>query len=137
MASTAVRSEKEQLEYDPIIAEVIQNRLRNISLEMATTLIRTSGSPILSEAKDFCCAIFDRKVEHIGFSGYVIAHMGSSLEGVRAVGGDDRLAGGVGRGRHLLDERGIGERARVTCEQRFEPRIEARRQLETHLANIV
>ncbi len=85
MASTAVRSEQEQLEYDPIIAEVIQNRLRNISLEMATTLIRTSGSPILSEAKDFCCAIFDRKVEHIGFSGYVIAHMGSSLEGVRAV----------------------------------------------------
>ena len=71
--------------YDPIAAEVLENRLRNISLEMATTLIRTSGSPILSEAKDFCTAVFDRKGEHIGFSGYVIAHLGSSLEGVRSV----------------------------------------------------
>jgi N-methylhydantoinase B len=71
--------------YDPIAAEVLQNRLVNISLEMATTLIHTSGSPILSEAKDFCTAIFDRKGEHIGFSGYVIAHLGSSLQGVRSV----------------------------------------------------
>jgi N-methylhydantoinase B len=71
--------------YDPIAAEVLENRLRNISLEMATTLIHTSGSPILSEAKDFCTAIFDRKGEHIGFSGYVVAHLGSSLEGVRSV----------------------------------------------------
>src|SRR5947207_14402911 len=71
--------------YDPIAAEVLQNRLRNISLEMATTLIHTSGSPILSEAKDFCTAVFDRKGEHIGFSGYVIAHLGSSLQGVRSV----------------------------------------------------
>ncbi len=85
MATIAAPDEKATRDYDPIIAEVIQNRLRNISLEMATTLIRTSGSPILSEAKDFCCAVFDRKIEHIGFSGYVIAHMGSSLEGVRAV----------------------------------------------------
>ena len=71
--------------YDPIAAEVLQNRLRNISLEMATTLIHTSGSPILSEAKDFCTAVFDKKGEHIGFSGYVVAHLGSSLEGVRSV----------------------------------------------------
>jgi len=92
MATSTVAERREQADYDPVVAEVIQNRLRNISLEMATTLIRTSGSPILSEAKDFCTAIFDRKIEHIGFSGYVIAHLGSSLEGVRAVArqyGDD------------------------------------------------
>jgi N-methylhydantoinase B len=77
---------------DPVVAEVISNRLHNISLEMATTLIRTSGSPVLTEAKDFSTAVFDRKLEHVGFSGYVIAHLGSSLEGVRAVAreyGDD------------------------------------------------
>jgi N-methylhydantoinase B len=70
---------------DPILAEVIGNRLHNITLEMASTLIRTSGSPVLTEAKDFSTAVFDRKREHVGFSGYVVAHIGSSLEGVRAV----------------------------------------------------
>src|SRR5437763_7941261 len=81
----AVDSATELTGYDPIAAEVHQNRLRNFSLEMATTLIKTSGSPILSEAKDFCTAVFDRAGEHIGFSGYVIAHLGSSLQGVRSV----------------------------------------------------
>jgi N-methylhydantoinase B len=79
-------------DFDPVIAEVIGNRLRNVALEMATTLIRTSGSPVLTEAMDFSNAIFDRKLEHVGFSGYVVAHSGSSLEGVRAVAreyGDD------------------------------------------------
>jgi N-methylhydantoinase B len=71
--------------FDPVVAEVIGNRLRNIALEMATTLIRTSGSPVLTEAMDFSNAIFDRSLEHVGFSGYVVAHSGSSLEGVRAV----------------------------------------------------
>lgn len=70
---------------DPVLAEVIGNRLFNITLEMASTLIRTSGSPVLTEAKDFSTAVFDRKKEHVGFSGYVIGHIGSSLEGVRAV----------------------------------------------------
>jgi N-methylhydantoinase B len=70
---------------DPVLAEVIGNRLHNITLEMASTLIRTSGSPVLTEAKDFSTAVFDRKREHVGFSGYVVAHIGSSLEGVRAV----------------------------------------------------
>ncbi|MCW3067146.1 MAG: hypothetical protein JWN32_4318, partial [Solirubrobacterales bacterium] len=77
---------------DPVTAEVIGNRLKNVALEMATTMIRTSGSPVLTEAKDFSTAVFDRKLEHVGFSGYVVAHIGSSLEGVRAVAreyGDD------------------------------------------------
>jgi N-methylhydantoinase B len=72
-------------ELDPVLAEVIGNRLHNITLEMASTLIRTSGSPVLTEAKDFSTAVFDGKREHVGFSGYVVAHIGSSLEGVRAV----------------------------------------------------
>ena len=75
-------------DFDPVVAEVIGNRLRNIALEMATTLIRTSGSPVLTEAMDFSNAIFDRRLEHVGFSGYVVAHSGSSLEGVRAVARD-------------------------------------------------
>ena len=80
------------MERDPIVAEVIGNRLTNIALEMATTLMRTSGSPVLTEAKDFSNAVFDRDAELVGFSGYVVLHIGSSIEGVRAVareyGGD-------------------------------------------------
>ena len=53
--------------YDPIAAEVLQNRLRNISLEMATTLIHTSGSPIRARAffsrsgSWLCWAIWTRR----------------------------------------------------------------------------
>ena len=74
-----------RVEHDPVIAEVIGNRLTNLALEMATTLIRTSGSPVLTEAKDFCNAVFDRNLELVGFSGYVVLHIGSATEGVRAV----------------------------------------------------
>ncbi|MCL6547413.1 MAG: hydantoinase B/oxoprolinase family protein [Alicyclobacillus sp.] len=72
-------------EYDPVTAEVIQMRLRSIVDEMATILMHTSGSPVLTEAQDFCTAIFDDQNEHIAFSGYVITHIGSSLVGVRSI----------------------------------------------------
>jgi N-methylhydantoinase B len=74
-----------KIDYDPVTAEVVQMRLNNIVGEMATTLMRTSGSPVLTEAQDFCTAIFDKKNEHIAFSGYVITHIGSSLEGVKSI----------------------------------------------------
>jgi N-methylhydantoinase B len=80
------------IEYDPIRAEVIRNRLTMVAEEMASTMIRTSGSPVLTEAKDFSAVIFDRKLEHVAFAGFVIIHIGSSLEGVRSVArayGDD------------------------------------------------
>src|SRR5436309_14339744 len=64
---------------DLVLAEVIGNRLLNITLEMATTLIRTSGSPVLTEAKDCPTALFGRKREHVGLSRYVSAHICSSL----------------------------------------------------------
>jgi N-methylhydantoinase B len=71
--------------YDPFTAQVIQMRLQNIVEEMATTLLHTSGSPVLTEAQDFCSAIFDTIPEHVAFSGYVTAHLGSSLFGVKAI----------------------------------------------------
>ncbi len=71
--------------YDAFTAQVIQQRLKNVVEEMATMLLRTSGSPVLTEAQDFCTAIFDVDGEHVAFSGYVVAHLGSSLLGVQAV----------------------------------------------------
>jgi N-methylhydantoinase B len=72
-------------DYDIIAAEVHRQALENITKEMATTLVRTSGSPAVTDAKDFSTALFDVDGEHIGFSGYVSFHIASSLIGVEAV----------------------------------------------------
>jgi N-methylhydantoinase B len=72
-------------DYDIIAAEVHRQALENITQEMAITLVRTSGSPAVTDAKDFSTALFDLEGEQIGFSGYVSFHVASSLIGVEAV----------------------------------------------------
>jgi N-methylhydantoinase B len=71
--------------FDPVSAEVIRMGLEEIVEEMATVLTRTSGSPALTEAQDFSTALFDRKGEHIAYSGYVTLHMASSLLAVQSL----------------------------------------------------
>ncbi len=71
--------------HDPFTAQVIQLRLQSIVEEMAITMLHTSGSPVLTEAQDFSTAIFDTIPEHVAFSGYVTAHLGSSWFGVKSV----------------------------------------------------
>ncbi len=44
---------------DPVTLEILWNRLINIADEAATTLVRTSFSPIVRESNDFSCVIFD------------------------------------------------------------------------------
>ena len=46
---------------DPIIASVIQKRLKAITLNMADVLQRTSRSPVFNEAGDFVTGLFDYK----------------------------------------------------------------------------
>jgi N-methylhydantoinase B len=71
--------------YDPVTAEVIGSRIRSIVDEAAITIIRTSGSPVITESQDFSTALFDAAGEHVGYSGYVVTHIGSSLVGVQSV----------------------------------------------------
>jgi N-methylhydantoinase B len=71
--------------YDPVTAEVIGSRIRSIVSEAAITIKRTSGSPVITESQDFSTALFDAAGEHVGYSGYVITHIGSSLVGVQSV----------------------------------------------------
>jgi N-methylhydantoinase B len=71
--------------YDPIAAEVHRKAIVNLTNEMAITLIRTSGSPVVVEAKDFSTCLLDRGAEHLGFAAYVLGHFGSSLVGTEAV----------------------------------------------------
>jgi N-methylhydantoinase B len=44
---------------DPILASVIQRRLKSITEEMGLTLLRTTRSPILNEARDFVTGLYD------------------------------------------------------------------------------
>ncbi len=47
------------VDIDPILASVIQRRLKSITEEMGLTLLRTTRSPILNEARDFVTGLYD------------------------------------------------------------------------------
>ena len=72
-------------EYDVIAAEVHRKSMQNITDEMAITLVRTSGSPIVTESKDFSTCLMNTVPEHLGFSSYVLFHVGSSLIGTQVI----------------------------------------------------
>ena len=44
---------------DPILLAVLQRRFKSITEEMGQTLLRTTRSPILNEARDFCTGLYD------------------------------------------------------------------------------
>ena len=70
-------------QYDVIGAEVHRKALENLTKEMALTLSRTSGSSVVTEAKDFSCALLDAGGEQLAYSGFITIHIASSLLGVR------------------------------------------------------
>jgi len=72
-------------DYDVIAAEVHRKAIKNLTDEMAITLVRTSGSPIVTESKDFSTCLMDTTPEHLGFSSYVLFHVGSSLIGTQVI----------------------------------------------------
>lgn len=71
--------------HDVIAAEVHRKALENLTNEMATSLVRTSGSPVVFDAKDFSTCLLDRNLEHLGFAAYVMFHLASSLIGTRTI----------------------------------------------------
>ncbi|MEM7540870.1 MAG: hydantoinase B/oxoprolinase family protein [Pseudomonadota bacterium] len=56
---------------DPIKVAVIGNRLNAISKEIGLTMLRTSRSPIFSEARDFVTGIFDAQLRLVAQSAYI------------------------------------------------------------------
>ena len=66
------------INHDPILVSVISNRLDSITKEMGKTMLRTSRSPIFSEARDFVTAIFDRKLRLIAQTAYIPVLVGAS-----------------------------------------------------------
>ncbi|HZZ48445.1 MAG TPA: hydantoinase B/oxoprolinase family protein [Pseudonocardia sp.] len=71
--------------YDPVSVEIHRKALLNVTNEMTIALMRTSGSPVVYEAKDFSTCLQDRAGEHLSFSSYAIFHTGSSLIGTKAL----------------------------------------------------
>ena len=71
--------------FDPITAEVIRSSFDNIAREMSLVLLRTSGSAVLTESKDFSTILFDADCNQLGVVGYLLYHLATSRLGVRAL----------------------------------------------------
>lgn len=55
------RRRTRRAEPDPIQVSVLQRRLKSITEEMGLTLLRTTRSPILNEARDFVTGLYDAR----------------------------------------------------------------------------
>jgi len=64
-------------EIDPIKVSVIGSRLDAISREIGQTMLRTSRSPIFSEARDFVTGIFDHRLRLLAQTAYIPVLMGA------------------------------------------------------------
>ncbi len=78
------------LAIDPIALEVITEGLVSIVREMRQTVFRTAHSPVISEAQDFSCALFNARGEMVAQSrdmpGHVIAMPASVAEAMKDFG---------------------------------------------------
>ena len=70
---------------DPIKVSVIDNRLDAISKEIGQTMMRTSRSPIFSEARDFVTGIFDEKLRLVAQTAYIPVLMGALPYAVKSI----------------------------------------------------
>jgi N-methylhydantoinase B len=83
---------------DVIDVEVFRKSLENITGEMAITLMRASGSTVVTDTRDFCTALFDADAEQLAFSGWVTLFSVASLLGVEATAAKFRDEPGLSRG---------------------------------------
>jgi len=61
-------------EVNPATMEMIKSRLVAIGQEMAATMVRTAGTPIYAEIKDFSCGLFDYRARQVVYSGLAVTH---------------------------------------------------------------
>jgi N-methylhydantoinase B len=83
---------------DRILVSVIGNRFDAISKEIGQTMLRTSRSPIFSEARDFVTAIFDKDLRLVAQTAYIPILMGAQPYAMRSIAehfGDDVDEGDV------------------------------------------
>lgn len=61
----------DKLQIDPVLVAIIQRRLKSITHEMGLTLLRTTRSPILNEARDFVTGIYDAQGKMLEQTEYI------------------------------------------------------------------
>jgi len=83
---------------DQILASVLQRRFKSITEEMGLTLLRTTRSPILNEARDFVTGLYDhqgRMLEQTEYIPVLAFAIQPALEYIVSYFGDDIFEGDV------------------------------------------
>lgn len=83
-------------EKDPFLVSVIGSRLDAISKEVGQTMLRTSRSPIFSEARDFATGIFDHRLRLLAQTAYIPVLMGALPSALHSIA--DTFAGDIDEG---------------------------------------
>lgn len=94
----AVRRRKSKPKVDSIQVSVLQRRLKSITEEMGLTLLRTTRSPILNEARDFVTGLYDaqgRMLEQTEYIPVLAFALQPACENVIRFFGDDIHPGDV------------------------------------------
>ncbi|MCC6211844.1 MAG: hydantoinase B/oxoprolinase family protein [Burkholderiales bacterium] len=66
-----MRKRPRSRDIDPVQVAVLQRRLKSITEEMGLTLLRTTRSPILNEARDFVTGLYDARGRMLEQSEYI------------------------------------------------------------------
>src|SRR5438552_1730458 len=61
---------------DPVTVEVVRNRLQHLTREMAGAIVKTAVSPLISEARDFSCILYDAAGRIVATAATVPFHFG-------------------------------------------------------------
>ena len=70
---------------DPITLEVVRNRLQHLTREMAAAIVKTAVSPLISEARDFSCILYDAAGRIVATASTVPFHFGVCAGAVATV----------------------------------------------------
>ena len=106
---------------DPVDVAIISARLSSICTEMGETMLRTSRSPIFSEARDFTTAIFDNNTELVAQTIYIPDIAASTPFAARAIA--ERFAGDIHAGDLFVLERPLPRQQSPAGPERHETGI--------------
>ncbi|KTD10947.1 Acetophenone carboxylase gamma subunit [Legionella gratiana] len=78
-------TKKVDINVDPAMLEVFNNRFMNIAEQMGEVLRKTASSVNIKERLDFSCAIFDDHGELVANAPHIPVHLGSMSESVKSI----------------------------------------------------
>jgi N-methylhydantoinase B len=84
-ASLLHKADSSSSEIDPITFEVIRHRLQSITDEQAIALKSVSGSPIVTEATDYCCGLYQPDGSIVTMGRQVLFHAGTTSQVIKGV----------------------------------------------------